>query len=167
MKSKRSYNFQGHFVGLLILLGIGGCFSGAMMLIFSDMPLEGSIVLGLGLPALIGGGYLASRLGKAWRKKRLADVLADPEKLIIARFQDTGSGEEVILTDDEYFRGEKEYQEFLNDPYKLMSVQLRSGTMHLRIRYSGGNTYMLTKEIHYPPEVEDVLRKWIAKRDFS
>ena len=167
MTTRRSYNFQGHLVGLLQILSIGGCFSGAMMLIFSEMPLEGSIVLGLGLPALIGGGYLASRLGKAWRKERLTEVLAQPEKFIIARFHDTETGEEVILTKDEYFRGKKEHQEFLNDPYKLMSVQLRNGGMHLRIRYSGGNTYMLTKEIHYPPEVENVLRKWIAERDFG
>ncbi len=137
-----------------------------MMLIFSDMPVAGSILLGLSLPALIGGTYLANKLANAWRRKRLSEVLTNPEAYIIARFKDTDTGEEIILTNDEYFRGEKEHQEFLNDPYKLMSVQLRNGTMHLRIRYSGGNTYMLTEEIHYPPEVEDALRKWIRERDF-
>tara|TARA_B100001939_G_scaffold344780_1_gene359955 strand:+ start:10566 stop:10982 length:417 start_codon:yes stop_codon:yes gene_type:complete len=138
-----------------------------MMLIFSDMALAGSILLGLSLPALIGGAYLANRLANSWRRKRLSEVLANPEAYIIARFNDTDTGEEIILTNDEYFRGEKEHQEFLNDPYKLMSVQLRNGTMHLRIRYSGGNTYMLAEEIHYPPEIEDALRKWIGERDFS
>ena len=167
MTSRRSYNIQGHLVGFLLILNIGGCFSGAMMLIFSDMPLAGSILLGLSLPALIGGSYLANKLANAWRRKRLAEVQANPEAYLIARFNDTSTGEEVILTKDEYFRGEKEHQEFLNDPYKLMSVQLRNGTMHLRIRYSGGNTYILTKEIHYPREVEDVLRKWIGERNFS
>ena len=138
-----------------------------MMLIFSEMPLAGSIVLGLSLPALIAGGYMGNKLGQAWRRIRLTEILADPEASMIARFHDTDTGEEIILTNDEYFRGEAEHQEFLNDPYKLMSVQLRNGTMHLRIRYSGGNTYMLTKEIHYPPEVEDLLRKWILERNFS
>lgn len=138
-----------------------------MMLIFSDMPLAGSILLGLSLPALIGSGYRANKLAGAWRRKRLAEVLADPGANMIARFHDTDTGEEVILTNDEYFKGKKEHQEFLNDPYKLMSVQLRNGTMHLRIRYSGGNTYMLKKEIHYPPEVEEALGKWIRERDFS
>jgi hypothetical protein len=154
---------KGVLIGFLLILSMGGCFSGLMILLVSDMPYVGATILLIAVPALGLGWYLATKTANEHRAKRLKLAQSNPEKYILAEFKDRSTGKQVILTEHEIFYGKKEHLEFNSDPYKLLNVYVQNGRLVLDLRYWGANRYDIRKEYAYPKELEALIKNWAIK----